>query len=101
MQNTVNIRDILRSHKQILQRVKQKKERMIIVNQKQPQAGLVSLEDLSKLEQLDKQQRYQQSTKSILEVAKKVHQILKDNNEHLPSDLSTKHDYYHYSKSKG
>lgn len=101
MQNTVNIRDILRSHKQILQRVKQKKERMIIVNQKQPQAGLVSLEDLSKLEQLDKQQKYQQSTKSILEVAKKVHQILKDNNEHLPSDLSIKHDYYHYSKSKG
>lgn len=100
MQNTINIRDILRSHKSVLKRVKQKKERMIIVNQKQPQAGLVSLEDLSKLEQLDKQQKYQQSTKSILQVAKKVHQILKDNDEHLPSDLSAKHDYYHYSKSK-
>lgn len=98
MQNTVNIRDILRSHKQVLERVKLKKERVVIVSQKQPQAVLVSLDDLNRLEELDKQQKYQQSTKSILEVAKKVHQILKENDEHLPSDLSTKHDYYHYGE---
>ena len=94
MQNTVNIRDILRSHKQVLERVKQSKKRVVIVSQDQPQAGLVSLEDLKKLEELDKQQKYQQSTKSLLEVAKKVHKLLKD--EKLPADLSTRHDYYHY-----
>lgn len=96
MQNTVNIRDILRSHKQVLERVKQNKERVVIVSQKQPQAGLVSLDDLKKLEGLDKEQKYQQSTKSLLAVAKKVHNLLKD--EKLPADLSTKHDYYHYEK---
>lgn len=94
MQNTVNIRDILRSHKQILERVKLSKERVVIVSQEQPQAGLVSLDDLKKLEGLDKQQKNQQSTKSLLEVAKKVHDLLKD--EKLPADLSAKHDYYHY-----
>lgn len=96
MQNTVNIRDILRSHKQVLERVKQKNERVVIVSQNQPQAGLVSLDDLKKLEGLDKQQRYQQSTKSLLAVAKRVHDLLKD--EELPADLSAKHDYYHYEK---
>lgn len=94
MLNTVNIRDILRSHKQVLERVKKTKERVVIVSQEQPQAGLVSLDDLKRLDQLDKQQKYQQSTKSLLDVAKKVHELLKD--EKLPADLSTKHDYYHY-----
>lgn len=98
MQNTVNIRDILRSHKRVLERVKQKKERVVIVSQQQPQAGIVSLEDLKKLEELDQQQKYQQSTKSLLVAAKKVHQILKDNDERLPADLSARHDYYHYEE---
>lgn len=96
MQSTVNIRDILRSHKQVLERVKQKKERVVIVSQKQPQAGLVSLDDLKKLEELDKAQKYQQSTKSLLAVAEKIHKLLKE--EKLPADLSAKHDYYHYEK---
>ena len=96
----VNIRDILRSHKQVLERVKQTKERVIIVSQGQPQAGLVSLDDLKRLEELDEQQKYQQSTKSILEAAKKVHQVLKENDEHLPADLSARHDYYHYEEGK-
>ncbi len=96
MQNTVNIREILRSHKQVLERVKQKKERVVIVSQERPQAGLVSLDDLKKLEEMDKQQKYQQSTKSLLEAAKAVHQLLKD--EKLPRDLSTRHDYYHYEE---
>lgn len=98
MQNTVNIRDILRSHKQVLERLKQTKKRVVIVSQDKPQAGLVSLDDLKRLEELDKQQKYQQSTKSMLEVARKVRQILKKNNEHLPADLSTRHDYYHYEE---
>lgn len=97
MQNTVNIRDILRSHKQVLERVKQNKERVVIVSQEQPQAGLVSLDDFKKLEGLDKEQQYQQSTKSLLAVAKKVHDLLKG--EKLPADLSTKHDYYHYEEN--
>lgn len=99
MQNTVNIRDILRSHKQVLERVKQKRERMVIVSQQQPQAGLVSLDDLKTLEKLDKQQKYQQSTKSLLKVAKKVHELLKD--EKLPADLSARHNHYHYEERNG
>lgn len=94
MQNTVNIRDILRSHKRVLERVKKHKERVVIVRGQQPQAGLVSLDDLKRLEGLDKQQKYQQSTRSLLEVANKVHKLLE--NEKLPVDLSAKHDYYRY-----
>src|SRR3990167_6315382 len=44
---------------------------------------------LDKVEDLDKQQEYQQSTKSLLEVAKKVHKLLE--NEKLPANLSIKH----------
>lgn len=97
MQNTVSIRDILRSHKRVLEGVKKNKERVVIVSQEQPQAGLVSLEDLERLEELDQQQKYQQSTKSLLGVARKVHKLLE--NEKLPANLSTKHDYYHYELS--
>lgn len=96
--NTVNIRDILRNHKQILERIKSTKKRVTVVTQDIPQVGIVSLDDLIKLEELDKQAKYQSSTKSLLDVAKKVRGVLK--NQHLPKDLSTKHDYYHYEEDK-
>ena len=56
---TVNIRDILRNHKQVLARVKQTKQRVTVVSQDQPQVGIVSLDDLKRLEELDKQIKYQ------------------------------------------
>lgn len=90
----VNIRDILRNHKHVIEQVKKKRERVTVVSQQEPQVGIVSLEDLKRLEELDKQEQYQQSTKSLLEVARKVREVLKD--ETLPKDLSTKHDAYHY-----
>lgn len=84
--NPVNIRDILRSHKKVLEGVKNKKRRVVVLNQDEPQVGIVSLDDLNKLEEIDKQERYQSSTKSLLEVATKVRRVIK---EDLPRDLST------------
>ncbi len=95
---TVNIRDILRSHKQVLDRVKGKKERLTIVSEKQPQAGIVSLDDLKKLEELDQLERNTASTQALLNAAKKVHQLLNEKGEELPTDLSDRHDYYHYEE---
>ena len=90
---TVNIREILRSHKQVLERVKEKKERLTIVSQEQPQAGIVSLEDLKRLEELDQLEKNAISTKSLLEAAKKVHKVMANSGEKLPTDLSVRHDY--------
>ncbi len=95
--NTVTIRDILRNHKQVLERVKNNRERVTVVSQEKPQVGIVSLDDLQKLEELDKQAKYQASTKSLLGTAKKIREVLQ--HEHLPTDLSTRHDYYHYEES--
>jgi prevent-host-death family protein len=95
---TVSIRDMLRNHKQVLERVKTTKVRVTVVSQDEPQVGIVSLEDLQKLEELDKQTKYQISTKSLLDTAKKIRDVLKD--EHLPTDLSTRHDFYHYEATE-
>lgn len=92
--NIVTIREVLRNHKRLLERVKKTKMRVTVVSQDHPQVGIVSLDDLKRLDDLDKQAKYQQSTKSLLEVAKKVREVLR--NEKLPEDLSTRHDYYHY-----
>ena len=92
--NIVNIRDILRNHKKVLDRVKKSKQRITVVNQKNPQVGIVSLEDLKKLEELETQTKNQASTKSLLDTAKKIRQVLKD--KKLPGDLSKNHDLYHY-----
>ena|SRR5579872_6877114 len=96
--NIVTIRDMLRHHKQVLERVKTTKARVTVVSQDEPQVGIVSLDDLQKLEELDNQTKYQASTKSLLDTAKKIREVLKD--EHLPSDLSARHDFYHYETTK-
>ena len=91
---TVNIRDILRNHKQVLERVKNDKKRVIVTSQDEPQVGIVTLDDLKKLDDLDKKAMYQESTKSLLETAYKIRAVLKE--EKLPADLSSRHDKYHY-----
>jgi hypothetical protein len=58
------------------------------MNQKEPQAAIVSLEDLEKLQEL----RRRNSAKVLLDLAQEVHTLLKD--EKLPQDLSERHDYY-------
>ena len=93
---TVNIRDILRNHKQVLERIKNDKERVIVTSQNEPQVGIVSLDDLKKLEDLDKEAAYQKSTKSLLETARKIRAVLKE--ENLPADLSSRHDEHHYEE---
>lgn len=92
--DTVSVRDVLRNHKQILEIVMKTKKRLTIMSQNKPQAVIVSLEDLRRLEELESQIKYQQSTKSLLETAKKVRDVLKDTK--LPADLSTRHDLHHY-----
>jgi len=92
---TINIRTILRNHKKIFDQVKNRKNRLTVVSQDEPQVGIISIDDLKKLEAYEEQERNQQSTKSLLEVADKVQELLK--NETLPKDLSLRHDDYHYT----
>lgn len=94
---TVTARDILRNYKEVFDKVKKTKQPAVVVSQKEPQVGIISLDDLKRLEELDNQMKYQASTQSLLETAGKVRKVLKDKN--LPKDLSTNHDYYHYEKA--
>ena len=95
--NIVNIREILRNHKQVLERVKNSNQRITVVSGVKPQVGIVSLDDMKRLDELDKQTKYQASTKSLLDTAKKIREVLKD--ENLPKDLSERHDFYHYEEN--
>jgi PHD/YefM family antitoxin component YafN of YafNO toxin-antitoxin module len=85
---TVTARDIARNYKEVFARVKQTRQPAIVMNQKEPQVAIVSLEDLEKLREL----RYKNSAKNLLAWAEEVRELLKD--ETLPPDLSTRHDYY-------
>jgi PHD/YefM family antitoxin component YafN of YafNO toxin-antitoxin module len=96
--STVTIREILRNHKRVLEHIKTTKERVTVVSQDEPQVGIVSLDDLQKLEELDKKTKYQASTKSLIDTVKKIREVIKD--EHLPADLSTRHDFYHYETTE-
>ena len=84
----VSARDFQRSYKDIVERVKQTGQPAILMSQKEPQAAIVSLEDLDKL----KEARRRNSAKALLELAQEVRGLLKD--ESLPSDLAQRHDYY-------
>ena len=95
---TVTARDILRNYKQVFKDVKNTRRPAVVIFQKKPQVGIVSLEDIERLKELDQQIKYQQSTKSLLEVAGKIRDLLKK--EHLPKDLSARHDYYLYEEVK-
>jgi prevent-host-death family protein len=85
---TISARDIQQNYKAVVDRVKHTKQPAILVNQKEPQAVIVSLEDFEKLQGM----RKRNSARSALNFAKEVRSLLKD--EKLPSDLSAQHDYY-------
>lgn len=92
MLNTTHIpaRNLQKSYKAIINTVKLRKQPVILTTNNQPQAAIVSLEDLGRLREI----KGKNSAKALLEVVKKAHQILKD--EKLPKDLSENHDKYLY-----
>jgi PHD/YefM family antitoxin component YafN of YafNO toxin-antitoxin module len=94
----VTARDILRNYKAIITKVKTTKQPAIVVSKKEPQVAIVSMGDLQRLTELDQLERNQRSTKSLLETAMKIRELLKD--EKLPKDLSVNHDIYHYEEEE-
>lgn len=82
---TVNVRDILRSYKEVFDKVKRTKKPAVVVSQKEPQVAIVSLDDLEKLRQL----KNKHSTKTLLDMAGII-----PKGSGLPSDLSQKHNEY-------
>ncbi len=86
--NTITSREILRNYKAVFDKVKNTKQRTIVVSHKEPQVAIVSLDDLEQLQQL----QYKNSTKSLLDFTSKVHAILQE--EKLPKDLAINHDNY-------
>lgn len=84
----VSSSDFQKRYKTVVERVKQTKQPAVLMNKNEPQAVLVSLEDYSKLQEM----RRRNSAKNLLALAQEVSELLK--NEKLPSDLSTRHDYY-------
>lgn len=85
---SVSSSDVQKRYKEVVDRVKQTKQPALLMNNKEPQAAIVSLEDLAELQQL----RQRNSAKNLLAWTAEVRELLKD--EHLPADLSTRHDYY-------
>lgn len=92
----VTARDILRNYKKVFANIKKTKQPTVVFSQKEPQVAIVSLEDLEKLQQL----RYKNSGQTMLNIAKKVNNILVEAGEKLPNDLSTNHDYYVWAEEK-
>ena len=86
---TVTVRDILRNYKKVFGDVKNTKRPVVVVSKKEPQVGIVSLEDMERLKELDQHIRYQQSTKTLLDLAGII-----PKGSGLPSDLSKKHNEY-------
>jgi prevent-host-death family protein len=65
---TVNIRDLSRTPKKVIEEIKKTKQPKQIVSQKKPQAVIVSLEDYERLEELKSKQRSEASMEVLLEL---------------------------------
>ena len=85
---SVSSSDIQKRYKEIVERVRETRQPALLMNNKEPQAAIVSLEDLTELQEV----RRRNSAKNLLTWAAEVQELLKD--EQLPSDLSSRHDYY-------
>lgn len=84
----VSSTDIQNQYKEIIERVRQTQSRAILMNRNEPQAVIISLEEAERFDEL----RRRNSGQALLDLAHEVREILKD--EHLPSDLAARHDYY-------
>lgn len=83
---TVNIRDLSRTPKRVVEEVKKTKQPKQIVSQKKPQAVIVSLEDYQKLEDL----KHKQSVQGLFKLAELAEKLQVKG----PADLSEKMDEY-------
>ncbi len=83
---TVNAREILRNYKTVFDRVKKTQQPTIVLNKKQPQVAIVSLEDLERLVVL-------QERKSALGMIK-IGDLASKLKSKGPKDLSTNLDKY-------
>ena len=87
---TVPARNLQKSYKAIIEGVKAKKHAVILTTNNLPQAAIISLEDLTKLQQT----KARQASLDILELALKSQEELKS----LPANLRQKADEIIYSK---
>lgn len=92
MLNTINVpaRKLQKSYKAIIQDVKLKKRTVVLTTNNQPQAALVSLEDLEELNLA----KGKQASLELLKLANDNREELKD----LPADLREKADDILYTK---
>lgn len=65
---TVNIRDLSRRPKKVVEEVKKTSQPKQILSQKKPQAVIISLEDYQKLESLKMEQKWQASLNVLSEL---------------------------------
>ena len=88
--NTVPARSLQKSYKSIIERVKAKKGAVVLTTNNKPQAAIISLEDLAKLQQT----KAMQGSLEILELAEENRDELKN----LPADLRERANELLYSK---
>ncbi|MBI2600557.1 type II toxin-antitoxin system Phd/YefM family antitoxin [Candidatus Daviesbacteria bacterium] len=87
---TVNIRDLSRSPKRILEEIKRTKQPRQVVSQRKPQAVIVSLEAFKDFEELKSKQKQQGSALALLKIAKMADKLKAKG----PKDLSANLDKY-------
>lgn len=88
--NTIPARNLQKSYKSIIEEVKTKRKAVILTTNNQPQAAIVSLEDLEKLQQT----KSIQASLEMLKLAIESKEELKG----LPADLRQRADEILYSK---
>jgi prevent-host-death family protein len=92
MITTINIpaRNLQKSYKSIIEEVKAKNKAVVLTTNNEPQAAIVSLEDLEKLQQV----RAEQGTIELLRIADENKEMLKT----LPANLRQEADDILYGK---
>lgn len=88
--NTIPARNLQKSYKSIIEEVKTKKKAVVLTTNNQPQAAIVSLEDLEKINQT----KAAQASFDMLKLAAENREKLKI----LPADLRQRADEILYSK---
>lgn len=88
--NIIPARNLQKSYKSIIEEVKTKKKTVVLTTNRGPQAAIISLEDLEKLQQT-------KSTQASLELLKLAIES-KEELKNLPSDLRQRANEILYSK---
>jgi len=88
--NLIPARNLQKSYKSIIEGVKTKKNAVVLTTNNQPQAAIVSLEDLEKIQQT----KATQASLDMLKLATESKEELKD----LPADLRQRANEILYSK---